>query len=83
MTTTQYTIRGVPDRVDSLLRLRARKEHKSLNAVAIELLSRGLGMEEEELEFHDMDDLIGTWVDDPDFADAIESMDVIDEELWK
>jgi len=83
MKTMQYTIRGVPDRVDALLRLRARKEHKSLNTVTIEVLSRGSGVGEEEFEFHDMDDLIGTWVDDPEFAAAIESMHVIDEELWK
>lgn len=83
MKTMQYTIRGVPERVDSLLRMRARKEQKSLNTVAIEVLSRGLGVGDEELELHDMDELIGTWVDDPEFDAAIESMDAIDEELWR
>lgn len=83
MKTMQYTIRGVPDRLDALLRSRARKEHKSLNTVAIETLERGLGVADEELEFHDMDDLIGTWIEDPGFDAAVKSMDVIDEELWK
>jgi len=83
MKTMQYTIRGVPGRVDALLRTRARKERKSLNTIALEVLSHGLGIDDEELEFHDMDELIGTWVDDPEFDDAIASMDVVDEELWQ
>jgi len=83
MKTIQYTIRGVPERVDALLRTQARKEHKSLNTVAVEILARGIGIGDEEPEFHDMDDLVGTWVEDPEFDAAVKVMDSIDEELWK
>jgi hypothetical protein len=31
----------------------------------------------------DLDDLIGTWVDDPEFDKAIEEQDQIDEEKWR
>jgi len=65
------------------LRAKAQREHKSLNAVAIETLMRGLGTETGEIEYHDMDDLIGSWVHDPACDQALASMDVIDEELWR
>ena len=79
----QYTIRQVPLRIDQALRERARRERRSLNAVAIEALERGLGIAEEAIRHHDLDDLAGTWVHDPAFDQAIEDMDQIDPELWK
>ncbi len=36
-----------------------------------------------ETRHNDLDDLAGKWVDDPEFAAAIEAMDKIDEELWQ
>ena len=79
----QYTIRQVPLRIDQALRERAHRERRSLNAVAIEALERGLGIAEEAIRHHDLDDLAGTWVHDPAFDQAIEDMDQIDPELWK
>ena len=83
MKSMQLTIRKVPDRVDCRLRDRAREEGKSLNRVAIEALERGLGLSGEEIEHHDLDDLAGTWIEDPEFDRAIEDMDRVDPELWK
>lgn len=83
MKSMQLTIRKVPDRVDHRLRDRAREEGKSLNRVAIEALERGLGLSGEEIEHHDLDDLAGTWIEDPEFDRAIEEMDRVDPELWK
>jgi len=37
----------------------------------------------EEPRYHDLDDLIGTWEEDPEFDRAIEAQRQIDEELWK
>ena len=80
---TQYTIRQVPPQVDRALRQRAREERRSLNAVALEALERGLGLAEVPVRYHDLDDLAGTWVPDPEFDRAVEEMDQVDPELWK
>jgi plasmid stability protein len=37
----QYTIRGIPERLDTVLRERARAEGKSLNAIALDALAGG------------------------------------------
>jgi len=68
MHTTQYTIRGIPEGVDDSLRRRAKREGKGLNRAALEALERGLGLTEEEQQFHDLDELSGTWVADPEFG---------------
>jgi hypothetical protein len=65
------------------LRQLARQEGRSINAVAVEALARGIGLTEEEQVFTDLDDLSGTWVADPGFDRAIAEMDKVDEELWK
>ena len=80
---TQYTIRKVPPQLDRELRRRARQEHKSLNEMALWALERGLGLSEQVVRHHDLDDLAGTWVDDPAFDQAIEAMDQVDPELWR
>jgi plasmid stability protein len=64
----QLTIRAVPRRVGARLRERARQEGRSLTTAA---------------RFTDLDDLAGTWVDDPVFDRAIAEMDVVDRDLWK
>lgn len=83
ITGQQYTIRGVPAAVGATLRERARREGKSLNSIAVEALTRGLGLSDGRTVYHDLDDLVGTWVDDPQFDAAIEAMDRVDPELWK
>ncbi len=79
----QYTIRAVPPALDSALREQARREGKSLNQVALEALRRGLGVDTPAVEFHDLDHVIGTWVDDPEFDAAIAEQDRVDEDLWR
>jgi len=79
----QYTLRGVPKHVDQALRERAARCGKSLNQVAVEVLEGGLGLTDGERRFHDLDDLAGTWVDDPGFDAAIAEMDRVDPELWR
>lgn len=54
-----------------------------MNRTIIEAIKRGLGFTNEEVYNHDMDDLIGTWVEDPEFDKAMAEMHSIDEELWK
>lgn len=82
-TNIQYTLRKVPKEIDQALRNRAKKEQRSLNEITIEAIERGLRLTGESIRYHDLDDLIGTWVEDPKFDQAIQDMDQIDPELWK
>ena len=83
MSEKQYTIRGISERLDKRLRERAAKERRSLNETALEALKAGIGLTEHPVRYADLDDLAGTWVNDPEFDRAIEEMDRIDPELWK
>lgn len=83
MNSRQYTIRAVPARVDRELRKRAKAEGKSLNAVIVELLEQAVVPNGQPVVHHDLDFLIGTWVEDPKFNEAMEECERIDEEDWK
>ena len=79
----QYTIRNVPGALDEALRRAARERGKSLNEVAIEALARGAGVSGERARQRDLNDIAGTWREDPAFDSALEAQDTIDEEMWK
>ena len=79
----QYTIRAVPAAIDKELRRRAKRESKSLNAVVVEALCRGLELSLNPVEHTDLDFLIGSWQEDPSFDQAIADFDRIDEEACK
>ena len=78
----QYTIRKIPEYLDLIARDESKKKHKSLNSVLIEALSKGLS-EDGQIEYHDMDDLAGTWIEDPGIDAALASFNEIDKDLWK
>jgi hypothetical protein len=80
---TQYTLRAVPPAIDQALRRRARQEARSLNAVTLEALARGLDLEAEPTQYTDLDALIGSWQEDPEFDDAVATFERIDEEAWR
>ena len=67
----QYTIRAVPPAIDRELRRRAKQEAKSLNAVAVEALARGLELDAKLVEHTDLDALVGSWQEDKAFDRAI------------
>lgn len=79
----QYTIRSVPERVDRELRKRAKAEGKSLNAVILEALEKAVAAEHGPVLHHDLDFLIGTWVEDPAFDEAMNDFERIDQDYWK
>ena len=83
MVSMQYTIRAVPEEIDRALRQRARREARSLNAVVIDALARGLALDAAPTRHADLDNLIGTWQDDPEFDRAVAEFERIDEESWK
>lgn len=78
----QLTIRGVPARVKDMLVHRAEKEKKSLNSVLLDLLCTATETSS-KITFHDLDELAGSWVEDPEFEAIIEEQDRIDEDMWK
>ena len=51
--------------------------------MAVDALARGLGVGDVEVLYTDLDDLVGTWVHDPEFDRVVAEMDRVDEELWK
>lgn len=79
----QYTIRAVPKAIDQALRRRARQEAKSLNAVVVEALARGLELDAKPVEHTDLDTLIGSWQEDPAFDRAIADFERVDKEAWE
>ena len=80
---TQMTLRRIPDKISRKLREVARKEAKSMNLAALEALERGLGLADEPIEYHDLDDLAGSWIQDPEFEKVVAEMDRIDPGLWE
>ncbi len=80
--TNQYTLRHVPEHIDRTLREVSAQYGTSMNQAALEALSRGLGVAEPPVEHHDLDDLIGTWVQDASFDKAVKSMRRIDPGIW-
>jgi len=79
----QYTIRGIPERLDVVLRERARAEGKSLNEVALGALADGLGVGNQPMVRRDLSDIAGTWKKDAEAEAAFASHDRIDPRLWK
>jgi len=79
----QYTIRGVPAYLDAGLRGYAQSEEKSLNAVLLEVLERGLSFFKQQPKNAELMELAGTWVSDPESDKAFAEMRQIDEDMWK
>jgi hypothetical protein len=79
----QYTIRAVPPTIDRALRQRAKQEAKSLNAVAVEALARGLELAASPPDHRDLEALIGSWQEDPAFDRAVADFERVDEDAWR
>ena len=79
----QYTIRSVPSTVDRALRRLAKQEAKSLNAVVVEAITRGLALKVQNTEHTDLDSLIGSWQEDSAFDQAVADFEKVDEQAWK
>lgn len=83
MMSMQYTIRAVSEAVDRAVRHRARTERKSINTVVVEALARGLELEAQSVEYADLDHLIGSWQEDPEFDRAVADFERIDADSWQ
>ena len=54
-----------------------------MNEIVVEALKAGIGLSGSPVRHTDLDDLAGTWVNDPEFDRAIQEMDKADPELCK
>jgi hypothetical protein len=79
----QYTLRQIPPVLDEALRGKSRREGKSLNQTAIEVLHSGLALNGDSIRHRDLDFMVGSWVEDPAFDEAIRSQDRVDPKLWR
>ena len=79
----QYTIRGVPEAVDTALRARARTTGTSLNEAAVDALIEGSGVAGSRRKRRDLGDIARTWKADKAVAAALADQDRVDEDLWR
>jgi hypothetical protein len=80
---TQYTLRQIPPALDEALRRKSRRDGKSMNQTAIEVLEAGLGLSGDAVKHRDLDFMVGSWVEDPAFDESILSQDRVDPKLWR
>ncbi len=78
----QYTIRGIPEEVDTSLREEAALYGKSLNALLVEKLSETTGAGPQP-KTNGLEKFIGTWVDDPGFDEAMQEHEKVDPKEWE
>ena len=81
--TKQYTIRNIPDRIDRVLRRKAKDEGKSFNQVALEALVSGTG--ESIRPKRDFSEVVGSLskAEAEKIEEEIRLQHQIDVELWK
>ena len=79
----QYTIRDIPIELDQVLRQAAKRFHKSLNQVTLEVLFKGANLEGQVQKYHDLDNFFGSWVEDPEFEKSLQAQRQIDVDIWK
>jgi hypothetical protein len=80
---SQYTLRQIPPGLDEALRRKSRREGKSLNQTALEVMKAGLAVNGESIVHRDLNFMAGSWVEDPCFDEAIRAQDVVDSNLWR
>jgi hypothetical protein len=77
-------IQQLPAAVDRALSEKATREGRSVQEVAVEAIAKGLGIESTaDREKLDLSKFVGTWVEDPEFDEAMKDFERIDPELWK
>jgi len=79
----QYTIRNIPQAIDRALRQKANRYQKSLNEVVLEVLAKGVGVENELRIHHDLDHFFGSWVEDKVMDEVLVAQRQIDKSIWK
>jgi hypothetical protein len=74
---------NLPPALSEALAKIARDEGRTLQDVAIDALKRGLRVADNSSDPIDLTDIVGTWVEDPEFDRAMQAFETIDSEIWK
>jgi len=82
------SIRGVDDRLATLLKREAAAGHKSVNQLVLETLRERVGLDKKKRfteEYHELDHLFGRWSEEEYslIQGKVDAERRIDEELWK
>jgi plasmid stability protein len=73
-------IQNIPRQIDEALRARAQAQGKTVDQVAIEAMETGLGLNAQQQKKRDLNDVAGTWVEDPVFDQVREFHERVDPE---
>ena len=79
----QFTVRNITADIDAAARERAAAEQKSLNAVLVDALRRGLGVGASPTKKRDLSFLAQGPPLEPEVLQALEDQRQIDPEMWK
>ena len=82
---SQITLRKVPDKIDSLIRLISKKQNRSINKTIINLLEKALGLKDNSNKKRNLSKFAGTWskVDFAEFEENTKIFNEVDKEIWK
>lgn len=83
MHTVQYTIRGVPQVVDKLIRKQARENGQSFNSTVVQLLTVQTTGSAQVPKTDDFDWLFGKSTLDTSFDEALAVQSQPEESLWR
>ena len=86
--TKSITIQNIDESTAKWLSDEAERRGMSIDAVVLQLIHNGIGMEHKRAQvqtYHDLDSLAGTWSDEEmeEFLNAIADFDRVDEQLWR
>ncbi|MBX3424919.1 MAG: hypothetical protein KF688_04495 [Pirellulales bacterium] len=77
----KFTVRNITDDIEVAARQRALAEKKSLNAVLVDALRRGLGINGGPVKYRDLSDIAGQRLMDDETLAALEEQRRIDPEI--
>ncbi len=79
----QYTIRNIPDAVDTALRRRAREGAQSLNAVILDALARGAGLDTLRRRRRSLEGIAGSGALDSRVLKGLKEQRKVERKLWR
>ncbi len=81
------TLRGIDEKLEQVLRKRAKNKNESMNKTILSILKKETGLDKEKpfKTFNDLDELSGTWSkkDMDDFNKNTELFNQVDLQDWK
>lgn len=85
---TDITIQNLDDATAEWIDREARRRGVSVESLALELIRRGISIDEQSSQlqtYHDLDSLAGTWSEEQEkeFLSAIADFGRVDEKLWR